>query len=113
MSSILQAESLQEDLNPAQSNLNISLKLQLCKITEQSFVTCILFLGFYSTINYNRQTKSILHNMYVYSKALLVPQVSEVEEGHEGSGDDDHPWFEAACHKLFVAKISPRMILEQ
>ena len=33
-----------------------------------------------------------------------MPQVGEVEEGHEGSGDDDHPWLEAACHKLFDAK---------
>ena len=40
-------------------------------------------------------------NMYVYTKALLVPQVSEVEEGHEGSGDDDHPWLEVNVRGLF------------
>ena len=39
--------------------------------------------------------------MYVYSKALLVPQVGEVEEGHEGSGDDDHPWLEVNVRGLF------------
>ena len=37
---------------------------------------------------------------------LLVPQVGEVDKGNKGSGDDDHPWLEAACHKLFVANIS-------
>ena len=35
---------------------------------------------------------------------LLVPQVGEVDKGNEGSGNDDHPWLEAACHKLFDAK---------
>ena len=37
---------------------------------------------------------------------LLVPQVGEVDKGNKGSGNDDHPWLEAACHKLFVANIS-------
>ena len=66
MSSILQAESLQEDLNPVQYHLNIC---------QQQYST----------------------------KILLVPQVGEVDKGNKGSGDDDHPWLEAACHKLLDA----------
>ena len=32
-----------------------------------------------------------------------MPQVGEVDKGNKGSGDDDHPWLEAAWHKLLDA----------
>ena len=46
----------------------------------------------------------MLHLLALTKKTLLVLQVGEVDKGYKGSGDDDHPWLEAGCHKLLKAK---------
>ena len=44
---------------------------------------------------------SHLLDLTIHFKALLVPQICEVEEGYKGSGDDDHPWLEVNVRGLF------------